>query len=485
MLALVFFFASPASAHVDLLGSSPANVSTVEGPISQITFEYSGAADPITDDFSVQRVDGSAIAIDSVRNDGSATVVLTTVDPLPSGRIKVAWALRGTDGHKMSGSIAFTVIATAGSSTTVAPSQSLSPSTSNRQESVVAIEPMISDSTATATSSGGLDDAVGIVARWLVYGSILFIVGALTYLVLVHRGTRAECRRFVFLIRRASVLVVVASLLEWAAQLMNYGDGSLVDLVSISAWGSLLSSSFALGTALRLIGAAFVLRFVAIDVVDDASFDSTSIDDLERLLDPMSSASTAVDLAAHPAEARVRVESGPLAILGAFLLVMSEAFIGHSASVQPRVLVVLSDAVHLVATGVWVAGAWMLTATLWRRFRRNQQLDAGVLAARFSEVATWALVAVTVSGIALSWAILRTPDRLWATEFGNLLIVKVILVSIIGGLGLHHRRVLVPELVAGVPDASSRLRRTLLIESGLFVLVLLVTSMLVAASPSS
>ncbi|MFZ9158884.1 MAG: CopD family protein, partial [Ilumatobacteraceae bacterium] len=138
----------------------------------------------------------------------------------------------------------------------------------------------------------------------------------------------------------------------------------------------------------------------------------------------------------------------------------------------------------LVATGVWVTGVWLLAWTMWRRFRRGQSLDAGFLAARFSDVATWALIAVTVSGLALSWAILRSPDHLWSTDFGRLLTLKVILVAIIGGLGLHHRRVLVPELAAGVPDAAPRLRRTLVVESGLFMVVLLLTALLVAASPT-
>lgn len=483
--ALSLILAPPASAHVDFLGSTPANVSTVDGPMSTIRFDFSGDADPITNEFSVARADGSTVPIASVKNDKASTIVVTTSEPMPSGRIKAVWALRGTDGHKMSGSVSFTVAAApvAGTPSTVAGS-GVPSAPADSQPAVVAVPLPAEESTATA-SSDGLAEVVAVVARWLVYGSILFVAGALAYLALVHRGTPAEGRKFVFLIRRASVLVIGGSLLEWVAQLMTYGSGSLGDLVSTSAWGSLLSSSFAIGTVLRLIGAALVLRFVAIDVVDDRAFDSRSVEELERLLDPDSAVATTVAVAPRTAESRVRVESGPLAIVGAVLLVASESFIGHTASVQPRVLVVVSDAVHLVATGVWVTGVWLLAWTMWRRFRRGQSLDAGFLAARFSDVATWALIAVTVSGLALSWAILRSPDHLWSTDFGRLLILKVILVAIIGSLGLHHRRVLVPELAAGVPDAAPRLRRTLMVESGLFAVVLLLTALLVAASPTS
>jgi len=170
---------------------------------------------------------------------------------------------------------------------------------------------------------------VATAGRWLVYVMILFTVGSLAYLVLVHRGTRREGRRIVFLIRRSAILVIVGSAMEWFAQLAVYGSGSITDVVSPSAWGDLLSTSFALGTACRIMGAALVLRFVPIEVVAEDPIDFADLDvyDLFGELASPGSAATAVVSEPETRLARVRVESGPLAFVGALLLVVSESFI--------------------------------------------------------------------------------------------------------------------------------------------------------------
>lgn len=487
-LGFVLATASVASAHVDFVGSAPANVSTVAGPISKVTLEYSGAADPIASEFSITDASGSSVAIESVSNDGAAKVVVTSKAPLPNGRNKVSWALRGADGHKMTGTISFTVaastpsttsttISAAGGSTTVAP-----PTTA---PTATQVDDAASVPSSTPGSSADLAEKIATVGRWIVYAAALFVIGGLAYLVWVHRGPRREGRRIVFLIRRGALLVVVGSIIEWFAQLAAFGSGSVGDLVSPSAWGDLLASSFAIGTILRIVGGILVLRFVAIDVVSEDPIDFANLDDLDIFGELSGSGTGGVELADPPRSshlARVRVESGPLAFVGAVLLIVSEAFIGHTASVEPRALMVVSDAVHMTAGGIWVAGVWLLTWTLWQRRRRGEPLDAQLLAVKFSLVATWSLVAVGITGLALAWAILDSLGALWSTGFGRLLILKVVVVAVIAAFGLHNRR-LVPELESSGSDA--RFFRTIAIEAVLFVVVLAVTSLLVVSNPLS
>lgn len=476
--------AIPASAHVNFVGSTPANVSTVNGPVSRIVLEYSGTSDPISDDFLIQDASGASQPIASVGNDGDTKVVVTTVNSLPSGRNKVSWALRGTDGHKMTGTISFTVAAATSSSTTsMAKAPPPTPSTPSAQP----VDADITESEANSTSSVSSDtdnaEMIATAGRWLVYVMILFTVGSLAYLVLVHRGTRREGRRIVFLIRRSAILVIVGSAMEWFAQLAVYGSGSITDVVSPSAWGDLLSTSFALGTLCRIMGAALVLRFVPIEVVSEDPIDFANLDDYDlfgELASP-SSVATAVVSETENRLARVRVESGPLAFVGALFLVVSESFIGHTASVEPRALVLVSDAVHMLAAAVWVAGVWLLAWTFWQRLRRGEPLDARLVATRFSITATWALVAVAISGTALGWAILGSPGRLFTTEFGRMLLIKVALVAVIGAIGLHNRRTLLPALEQ--PGIDVRFYRTIIIESALFVAVLVATALLVVANP--
>ena len=482
--------ATAASAHVNFVGSTPANVSTVAGPITTVTLEFSGAADPIVSDFAVEDATGAAVAIASVANDGEKKVVVTSSKPLPTGRDKETWALRGTDGHKMSGTITFTV--TAAVSTTVpaanAPSSvaptTVQPSATAQAAPEPVAPPAAEPRSVSSSTSADLADSIATFGRWLVYGAILFVVGAFAYLVWVHRGSRREGRRIVYLIRRGALVVVIGAIVEWLAQLAAFGSGSAADIVSPSTWGDLLSTSFAIGTLLRLAGAILVLRFVSIDVVAEDPIDFADLDAIDLFPELSTGGSTTTAIQASPRTtslSRVRVESGPLAFVGVLLLIASESFIGHTASVSPRALVVLSDATHMVAAGVWMAGVWLLAWTLWQRHRRGEALDARALATRFSVVATWALVLVGVSGTALAWAILRTPSHLWSTEFGQLLLAKVALVAVIGGIGLHNQRTLIPALDA--PGGGDRFRRTIAIEAALFVGVLVVTALLVVSNP--
>jgi copper transport protein len=492
MLAVLFLWVSPAAAHVDFLGSTPSNVSTVPGPVSEVILEFSGEADPITDDFRIENSAGDDIPIRSVANDGDNKLVVSTADPINVGRTKVLWALRGADGHKMSGSIVFTVTQapaaavpapeTSGTPNVTTPTSNTATETSSDGSAQASLNPV-----ATITSSdSGLAETAGVVARWCVYGAILLTVGALAYLLWVHRGTRSESRRIVFFIRRAAVLVVLGSVIEWFAQLALWDGGGIGDLLRPAVWGELGATGFGLGTLCRIVGAVLVLRFVAIDVVAEDAVDDARVVDLDWITEPDISGSVKLDHQPRSTTlTRVRVESGPLALLGAAILILSESFIGHTASIEPRVLMALSDAVHLTAASIWAAGAWLLAATLWRRNRRNEPLNAELLATRFSLLATWSLVAVAVSGTVLAWAILDQPSALWASEFGRLLLGKVVVVIVIGSIGLHNQRTLLPALVTGDESSAQRFRTTIAIESLLFVVVLLITSLLVIASPLS
>lgn len=57
----------------------------------------------------------------------------------------------------------------------------------------------------------------------------------------------------------------------------------------------------------------------------------------------------------------------------------------------------------------------------------------------------------------------------------------VAVVAVIGGIGLHNRRTLLPALEQ--PGIEVRFFRTILIEAALFAAVLIITALLVVANP--
>jgi len=112
------------------VGSTPAKVFECRRARQRgIVLESSGAADPISEDFLVEDSTGA----DPDRSPRSGT----TGTPRSSWRCRVAlfpsdatrcqWALRGAGGHKMTGTIRFTVAETPSSSTAFRGHRSVGP----------------------------------------------------------------------------------------------------------------------------------------------------------------------------------------------------------------------------------------------------------------------------------------------------------------------------------------------------------------------
>jgi len=476
--AVFVLAAAPAAAHADLDSSSPADGAAVEAPLGAITLVFTAPVEPAVDQFTIVDTAGAGIGIASVAPEGDeATVVVTPAEPLGEGGYALTWAIHADDGHVKTGVVTFGVTAAE-----VLPAAG-GVSGGTAAESPGSLDQALPQVSTSSPTLGA--ERLATAARWVLYAALLLCVGGLFYLAWVHRGSAAEGRWLVFVVRRAALLVAAAAAVEMLSQVVIFDGGDSGALFSWSAWQDVLAANFGTGTALRLLGAALVLAFLRIDLdrtfvlEDGPDFDRLLRDDLEPL------DAGAVSLQTRPSStspARLRVEASPVAFVGAALLVASEAFIGHTASSEPRALVVASDAGHLVAAGVWLAGCVMLAATLARRARLGQDLDARLLATRFSLVAGWALLGVAVTGVALAWGILDSVSALWGSTFGRVLLAKVAVVSVVAAIGAHNHRKVVPALSRGDELADGTFRRTVTAEALLLAVVLVLTAVLVGAS---
>ncbi|MDA0180467.1 copper resistance protein CopC/CopD [Solirubrobacter phytolaccae] len=137
----------------------------------------------------------------------------------------------------------------------------------------------------------------------------------------------------------------------------------------------------------------------------------------------------------------------------------------HSRTgVQPW-LGVPAASLHLLAMGLWLGG---LVALLARDTPRP-------VLARFSPLALGCFAVLGVTGVYLAWRQSGTPAALPATGFGRLLLVKTGLVLVIVAFAALTRRALA---------RAGDLRRTVLAEAALGLVVLGVTSALVNAAPA-
>jgi putative copper export protein len=357
-------------------------------------------------------------------------------------------------------------------------------------------DPLTSREVAPATSGA---DRIATLLRWAFYVALLGAAGGTVYLSVVHRGPRAETRWLVFLVRRAAAVAAMVALAALLAQVAVL-DGGWGGVLSPDAWADALGSGFGVATLLRLSGAGLVLVFLGGGVVPVREGRGRPAVDLD-LSDPPDAPGPDTPVVrggvATPVMTRarvvrrsgrdpVRIGPAPLAWLGGALLIASESFVGHTADTAPRALMVVDDALHLAAAGVWFAGVALLAATSWRRRGTPTAPSVAPLAARFSVLAAWSLVVVAATGIVMGALILGEVGTVWSSAFGRVLLLKVALVGGVAGLGAYHRRAVLPRLDepgGPDPDVMARFRTTLVLEVVLFVAITGLTAVLVAANP--
>jgi copper transport protein len=151
---------------------------------------------------------------------------------------------------------------------------------------------------------------------------------------------------------------------------------------------------------------------------------------------------------------------------------------GHQG-VEPNatVLTGLADWLHLTAALLWVGGLVALAACVWPlapSLRRPAFLG-------FSRIATVLVALLIAAGVYLSISRLPSMADLWETAYGRTLLVKLGVVVVALGWGACHHFVVRPRIER--EDAPRGLGRSLIGESSVAILVLLVAAVLVNAQP--
>jgi copper transport protein len=136
----------------------------------------------------------------------------------------------------------------------------------------------------------------------------------------------------------------------------------------------------------------------------------------------------------------------------------------------------LADWLHLAASSVWVGGLVALGFLVWPaapELRRQAFLG-------FSRLAVGLIGVMVLAGAYLAIVRLTELSDLWETEYGRLLLLKLAVVSVALGWGGVHHFFVRPRLEAG---GSPRVRPSLVGETAVALVVLLVAATLTNASP--
>lgn len=428
-LALV---AVPAGAHANLVRSSPSPGTAVDPAPPVVYAEFSEAIDLGYSSLEVLDANGQPVTTGPTEPDPTTpTAMLVPVAELADGTYVVVWrTLSVVDGHVIRGSFAFGVG-----------------------------EPVAADVAVAVASIESSPAAV--VSRWLLFVGVAVLIGGPLQVAVQRRGAASERRRVVE--RRTALLVLGGGLLALAGQIGLLGTQILI------LGGDSLLAGFGEVFGAGQWGALWIGRTAAVAVALVLADQASSAEARER---------------------RRAFAFGGVAAAGAVMAV-TISLGSHAAALVDVGPALAADLIHLLAVGAWVGGLPSLLLAVWDA--RGSKADGGAaaelteVAARFSSVATVAVGLIVVTGVYSAWLQVVEPERLWSTEYGLLLVVKLALVTpllALGGVNLGWTR---PRL-AGAGGAGARaakaLRTLVVAEIVLATMVLGVVGVLTEREPA-
>lgn len=158
----------------------------------------------------------------------------------------------------------------------------------------------------------------------------------------------------------------------------------------------------------------------------------------------------------------------PLLLIGALAGIVSFLLTGHAATANPEWLAAALVGIHLAGAAYWIGALY----PLHRGLRDLDPASSAAAIAAFSYRAVAFVAAIVASGIAISWIQLATPPALVSTPYGYRLMTKVGLFAALLSLAAYNKLVLTPLIGGGTAGSFRRLRRLIVIEYALIILIL-------------
>lgn len=380
--------------------------------------------------------DGVRVALAPPRHGATDNIIVFDMPPNLVGAVTARWRLVGVDGHVISGRIPFSVELAA-----VVPEATVTP------ETVVAPEAVVTPVVAAVEEIGApIAEPIRFSLRLVNYVSLMALAGVLMAEWLLAQGTLSLslARRFALV---GALGVAIAPLFQL---LIFIDDIQIAGTSWLSGFGDALSM-----TAGGMLFAKTVLGMLLLALVQKTA-DIGALNSLRSRL---------------------------IAATGVMYLI-ALAYVGHSRSQAAPWLGVPVDVVHTAAAATWLGGLAALVFVVIPKV----DTERGVAAFdRFGRVAERAVAVLVVTGIIQMLRLHGNPLSMLTNRHGLLLIGKISLVALMLRLAARNRR----ELGAQRRRESTQpktLRRLLvrasLIETAIGAVVLVITSVLVATTPT-
>ncbi|MFG2027014.1 copper resistance CopC/CopD family protein [Streptomyces sp. NPDC048825] len=384
--------AGTASAHSSVRDSDPREGTVLKTAPKQVTMTFTESVGISDDSIRVLSPDNRRMNAGAAEHaGGSDTVRVRLQDDLPQGTFTVAWRVVSADSHPISGAFTFSIGAP-------------------------------SATTANASAEPAVHPASGLLydlARYAAYTAGALLIGAATFVLACRPPSVAALRKLFRLAWWTLLLSTVTLLFLRGPYARGTGPATLLDL-------SLLKDTLSGRPGWALLARLVLVALAAVFLV--------------RLGAREPQAEERVDERPKPA---VLASGGVLAVAMAVTWAAAEH---ASAGIQVPVAIV-SSVLHLLAMAVWMGGLAALLTTLYRA----ETPPSAASVTRFSRLAFASVVVLVVTGVYQSWRGLGSWEALTGTSYGRILAAKVCAVVLLLGAAAYSRRWAAGLLATGEP----------------------------------
>lgn len=379
---LLLTTAGPASAHAALTGSDPQQGVVVDKAPDQVSLTFSEKVALSNDSLRVLDPKGKAVQQGKPFEVSGTTYGIKVHSGLPDGTYTVTYQVVSADSHPVAGAYTFSVGA---------------PSTT-------------SVSVSGETAGGGVVGWLYGFGRYMSYAGFIVLVGGAAFVLgCWQRG--AGVKPMQRLVVGGWLTLTSATLLLLLLRGSYTSSGKVGDVFDLDLLGNVLQTKAGAALVSRLLLLAAAALFISVLF---GAYDKREDEEKRDLTFGLAIGGTVV-----------------AAGLAASWAMAEHASVGLQAGIAMPV-----DVVHLLAVATWLGG---LTALLVALYRSDAPIESAAVR-RFSQVAFGSVVALVATGVYQSWRQLGSWSAFTETRYGQLLLVKIGLVALLVGIAFISRR---------------------------------------------
>ncbi|WP_369196829.1 copper resistance CopC/CopD family protein [Streptomyces djakartensis] len=393
--------AGPASAHAAVTGSDPGQGAVVDQAPARISLTFSEQVAVSGDSLRVLDPEGKRVDTGEPSNVSGTTYAVRLHSGLPDGTYTVAYQVVSADSHPVAGAYTFSIGAPSKTSVSVS---------------------------GQTTDDGVVGWLYGF-GRYVSYAGFLVMAGGAAFVLACWpRGSGVRpVQRYVV---SGWVALTAATLALLLLRGSFTGSGKVSDVFDLSLLGQVLQTK---------TGAALVSRLLLLAAA--ALFIAVLFGAYDKREDPQERRDLTFGLSIGGAV----VAAG----LAASWAMSEHASVGLQAGIAMPV-----DVLHLLAAAAWLGGLGALLVALYRA-PADSPVGASAVH-RFSRLAFGSVVALIATGTYQSWRQLGSWTAFTDTRYGQLLLAKIALVVVLVGVAWISRRWTSRLAQAAPPAAEER-----------------------------